>query len=199
MISTPVVGLNAVAPPTSNFLNEGTMVKRMWKKILLWVNTYPIVFSVMGIYAYYLFTTVNFFKKSAVSHLSLFDFVLQYDSLIWMWLVVYVVSRAQTMKQKYEADEKSRKEILSEVEKSSIAAVVLRNVIRLLQDTINNPLAIIGSTVEEIRKQSVSDPHLNRRFDQIEASLQRIHNAIKDVQVYESTELLERLHKQISL
>jgi signal transduction histidine kinase len=174
------------------------MVKRMWKKILLWVNAYPIVFSVMGIYAYYLFTTVNFFKKSAVAHLSLFDFILQYDSLIWMWLVVYVVSRAQTMKQKYEADEKSRKEFLSEVEKSSIAAAVLRNVIRLLQDAINNPLAIIGSTVEEIRKQSASDPHLSRRFDQIEASLQRIHNAIKDVQVYESTELLERLHKQVS-
>jgi signal transduction histidine kinase len=74
----------------------------------------------------------------------------------------------------------------------------LRNVIRLLQDTINNPLAIISSTIEEIRKQSASDPNLSRRFDQIEASLQRIHNAIKDVQVYESTELLERLHKQVS-
>ena len=99
------------------------MVKSLWKKILLWVNTYPIVFSIVGIYAYYLFTTLNFYKKSEVAHLSLFDFILQYDSLIWMWLVVYVVSRAQTMKQKYESDESSRKQILSEVEKSSIASV----------------------------------------------------------------------------
>ena len=174
------------------------MVKSIWKKIVFWVNTYPIVFSVMGIYAYYLFTTLNFFKKSEVAHLSLFDFILQYDSLIWMWLVVYVVVRAQSMKQKYESNELNRKQILSDVEKSSIASAVLRNVIRLLQDAINNPLAIIGSTMEEIRKRSSSDPALSRQFDQIEASLQRIHNAIKDVQVYESTELLEQLHRQVS-
>lgn len=166
--------------------------------MLLWVNKYPIVFSVLGIYAYYLFTTVNFFKKSEVAHLSLFDFILQYDSLIWMWLVVYVVARAQNMKQKYESEEAKRKQILSEVEKSSIASEVLRNVIRLLQDAINNPLAVIGSTTDEIRKRSSSDAALNRQFDQIDASLQRIHNAIKDVQVYQSTELLERLHKQVS-
>ena len=174
------------------------MVKSLWKKLLLWVNTYPIAFSVVGIYAYYLFTTLNVFKKSVVTHLSLLDFIFQYDSLIWMWLVVYVVSRAQTMKQKYEQDESSKKLILSELEKSSIASTVLRNVIRMLQDAVNNPLAIIASTTEEIRKQSPSDPSLGRHLDQIEASLQRIHNAIKDVQVYESTELLEQLHKQVS-
>ncbi len=173
------------------------MVKNVWKKILYWINKYPIVFSALGIYAYYLFTTFNLFKKSASAHLSLSDFILQYDSLFWMWLVVYVVSRAQAIKQKYESGESNKKQILSEVEKSSIASVVLHNVIRLLQDTINNPLAIIGSTVDEIRKRNSSDPSLSRQFDQIEASLQRIHNAIKDVQVYESTELLEQLHKQV--
>ncbi len=128
------------------------MVKKIWKKLFNWISKYPIVFSVLGIYAYYLFTTLNLFKKSEVGHLSLLDFILQYDSLIWMWLVVYVVSRAQAVKQKYELDESNRKQILSEVEKSSVASVVLHNVIRLLQDAINNPLAIIGSTIEDVRK-----------------------------------------------
>jgi len=128
------------------------MVKKIWKKLFTWISKYPIVFSVLGIYAYYLFTTLNLFKKSEVGHLSLLDFILQYDSLIWMWLVVYVVSRAQAVKQKYELDESNRKQILSEVEKSSVASVVLHNVIRLLQDAINNPLAIIGSTIEDVRK-----------------------------------------------
>ena len=128
------------------------MVKKIWKKLFNWISKYPIVFSVLGIYAYYLFTTLNLFKKSEVGHLSLLDFILQYDSLIWMWLVVYVVSRAQAVKQKYELDESNRKQILSEVEKSSVASVVLHNVIHLLQDAINNPLAIIGSTIEDVRK-----------------------------------------------
>jgi len=166
------------------------------RKLLQWINKYPIVFSVLGIYGYYLFTTVHFFKKSAVSHVSLLDFVLQYDSLIWMWLVVYVVSRAQSMKQKYEANEANRAHFLSEIEKSAVASSVLHNVIRLLQDTINNPLAIIGSTIDDLRKRYAGDPHAIHQFDQLEASLQRIHNAIKDVQVYESTQLLDQLHKQ---
>ena len=60
-------------------------------------------------------------------------------------------------------------------------------------------LAIIGSTTDEMRKRTSSDPYLSCQFDHIEASLQRIHNAIKDVQVYESTELLKQLHRQVSL
>ena len=82
--------------------------ERIWRKLSQWISKYPIVFSVLGIYAYYLFTTLNFFKRSESTHLSLFDFILQYDSLFWMWLVVYVVSRAQSMKLKYESDESDR-------------------------------------------------------------------------------------------
>ncbi len=172
-------------------------MESIWKRLSQWISKYPLVFSVLGIYGYYLFTTLNFFKRSEVSHLTLFDFVLQYDSLFWMWLVVYVVSRTQAMKQKYETNESGRQQILSEVEKSAVASAVLQNVIRLLQDAINNPLAIIGSTAEEMRKHYPSDPRNARHFDQIEASLQRIHNAIKDVEVYQSTLLLEHLHKQV--
>jgi hypothetical protein len=174
------------------------MIKSSWKRALQWINKYPLVFSVLGIYGYYLFTTLNFFKKSEVTHLTLLDFVLQYDSLIWMWLVVYVVSRAQALKQKYESDAVNKNHLLSEVEKSAVASSVLQSVIRHLQDAINNPLAIIGSMTEELRKHNSSDPHVSRQFDQIEESLHRIHNAIKDVEVYESTQLLERLHKQVS-
>ena len=174
------------------------MVKRAWKKLVQWISKYPIVFSVLGIYGYYLFTTLDFFKKSEVKHLTLIDFIFQYDSLIWMWLVVYVVSRAQTLKQKYESAVSNKPNLITEVEKSAIASTVLRSVIHLLQDTINNPLAIIANTAEEVRKQVPSDSHLNRQFDLIESSLQRIHNAIKDVEVYESTQLLEQLHKQMA-
>ena len=173
-------------------------MESIWKRLSQWISRYPLVFSVLGIYGYYLFTTLNFFRRSEVSHLSLFDFILQYDSLFWMWLVVYVVSRAQSMKQKYESDEVSRKQLLSEVEKSAVASDVLQNVIRLLQDSINNPLAIIGSTTDEMRKHIPADPQSDRHFDQIEASLQRIHNAIKDVEVYQSSLLLEHLHKQVA-
>jgi len=174
------------------------MITKSWKKALQWINKYPLVFSVLGIYGYYLFTTLNVFKKSEVTHLTLLDFILQYDSLIWMWLVVYVVSRAQALKQKYEADVVNKHDLISEVEKSAVASSVLQSVIRHLQDTINNPLAIISSTMGELRKNNSSDPHVSRQFDQIEESLHRIHNAIKDVEVYESTRLLERLHKQVT-
>ena len=175
------------------------MIKSSWKRVVQWINKYPLVFSVLGIYGYYLFTTLNFFKKSEVTHLTLLDFVFQYDSLIWMWLVVYVVSRAQALKQKYESDAVNKNNLLSEVEKTAVASSVLQSVIRHLQDTINNPLAIISSMTDELRRQNSSDPHVSHKIDQIEESLHRIHNAIKDVEVYESTQLLERLHKQVSL
>jgi len=64
-----------------------------------------------------------------------------------------------------------------------------------LQDTINNPLAIISVTTDDIRRRCISDPDIVRRLDQIDTSLQRIHVAIKDVAAYESGRILETLTK----
>lgn len=170
------------------------MRKSMLSKLFEQLNKYPLVVGAIAIYGYYLTATVDFFKRSTHEQLSFLDLVLQFDSLIWMWLVAYVFVKLQQAKEKSANEERNRIVAETKIQKATIASNLLSEITAQLQDTINNPLAIIRVSTDEIRKEFVANPEIIRRLDQIDSSLRRIHDAIKDVTVFQSTQLLEQLH-----
>ena len=156
-------------------------------------NRYPVVFAAIAIYGYYLTTTVDFFKKSHESDFTLLDFVVQFDSLIWMWVTALVFVKFQQVKEKRLIEQQSKLVLQAHLEKSAVANAILQEITTHLQDAINNPLAIIRLTTEDVRRRCESDPDILRGMEQIDSSSRRIHNAIKDVTMYESTRILEML------
>jgi signal transduction histidine kinase len=162
-------------------------------RILTILNKYPVVVAGIAIYAYYLATTVDFFEKSHDSSFSFLDFVLQFDSLIWMWVTAFVFIKLQQSRESHFAEERQRMIMQTHLEKSAIANSILKDITAQLQDTINNPLAIIRMSTEDLRSKVEKDPEGRKRLDQIDASLRRIHHAIKDVTMYESTRILDMI------
>jgi hypothetical protein len=61
----------------------------------------------------------------------------------------------------------------------------------LLQDNVNNPLAIISVTTQEIRRRFEKDSEIVRWLDRIDGAMKRIHNTIRDLQAYEAHKLIE--------
>jgi hypothetical protein len=173
------------------------MTKTVWKRISSILQQYSVVVAGLLIYGYYLATTMNFFGRSQNGEMSLLDFVLQFDSLIWMWMTAFVVVKLQQMKEKHFKESQARSTMQAQIEKSTIASNLLKDITMQLQDTINNPLAIISAMTDDIRKKYIVDPELVRKLDQIDASLRRIHNAIKDVKVYQTEQLLEAVQQNV--
>ncbi len=169
------------------------MRKSVLSKIIEQLNKYPLVVGAIIIYGYYLTATVDFFKKVNNGQFSFLDFVLQFDSLILMWLVAYVFVKLQQAKEKSANEQRNRIVAETKIQKATIASNLLSEITAQLQDTINNPLAIIRVSTDDIRKKFIADPEIVRRLDQIDSSLRRIHDAIKDVAVFQSTQLLEQL------
>lgn len=172
-------------------------IKRSFESIVGWARKYPAVIIGIGIFGYYLTTALDLFKKSGKMQLTPIDFVLHFDSLIWMWIAAYVFIKLQKTKEKFYGEEIERLTIQHQIEKSKIASTILDQITKQLQDTINNPLAIIGVMTEDIRKRFIAEPEVMRRLDQIDASLHRIHNAIKDVANYQAVQVLELLQTDI--
>jgi signal transduction histidine kinase len=168
------------------------------KRFVSILRQYPVLVAGLLIYGYYLATTMNFFSRSNSSQLSFLDFVLQFDSLIWMWITAFVFIKLQQVRDKHLHEEKARTTMETQIEKSAIASNMLKDITMQLQDTVNNPLAIISAMTDEIRKKYIIDPEVVRRLDQIDASLQRIHNAIKDITVYQTEQLLVSLQQNVS-
>jgi hypothetical protein len=165
--------------------------------LLGWAKRYPVIIMAVGIFGYYLATALNLYKKSGKMHLSPLDFILQFDSLIWMWIAAFVFIKLQTTKEKFFGEQKEKLLIQHQLEKSTIASTILKQITMQLQDTINNPLAIIGVMTEDIRKRFVAEPEVMRRLDQIDTALQRIHNAIKDIATYQTAQVLEALQRDL--
>lgn len=168
-------------------------------QILRIVNKYPVLIAGIAIYGYYLTTTVDFFEKSHEGKFSLLDFVLQFDSLFWMWITAFVFIKLQQSRESHFAEERQRIAMQTHLEKSAIANSILKDMTAQLQDTINNPLAIIRMSTEDLREKLESNPDMKKRLDQIDASLRRIHHAIKDVTMYESTRILDMIGDVVKL
>ncbi|MGA9364953.1 MAG: hypothetical protein WBW16_11375 [Bacteroidota bacterium] len=172
-------------------------IRRLFQSIAGWARKYPAVIIGIGIFGYYLATALDLFKKSGRMHLTTMDFFLHFDSLIWMWIAAFVFIKLQKTKERFHGEEVEKLMMQHQIEKSKIASTILNEITRQLQDTINNPLAIIGVMTEDIRKRFVGEPDVMRRLDQIDTSLQRIHNAIKDVANYQTVQVLELLQSDM--
>lgn len=163
------------------------------------VQKYPVVVAGIFIYCYYLTTTLNFFGNTGKAHRSFLDFVLEFDSLIWMWLAAFAFIKLQGIKEKFYKDEKEKLIIRHELELSTIASNMLKDITVQLQDEINNPLAVINVVSGEMRKRNSADPEISKRLDQIDSAIRRIHLAIKDVASYQSSQLLSTLQKRLGV
>jgi len=135
------------------------MKSRLFTQLAAIANKYPVVFAAIVIYGYYLATTVDFFEKSQDAEFSLLDFILQFDSLFWMWLTAFVFVKLQRSRESHFTEEKQRIVMQTHLEKSALANSVLKDITSHLQDTINNPLAIIRKGCGHVRS------HENSRYD----------------------------------
>jgi hypothetical protein len=172
-------------------------IKRLFQCITSWARKYPVVIIGIGIFGYYLISALDLFKKTGRAHLTPMDFFFQFDSLLWMWAAAFIFVKLQKTKEKFYGEQTERLVVQHQLEKSRIASTILKQITRQLQDTINNPLAIIGVMTEDIRKRFRAEPDVMRRLDQIDSSLKRIHNAIKDIATYQTAQVLEALQRDL--
>jgi len=175
------------------------MMKMFLNKIKYLLSEYPAIVAAIIIYGYYLFTTISFFQKPDTTDLGFVDFIFQFDSLIFLWLIAYLFIKSQQVSRKYNEQKQATSVLVTEAEKSRIASNVLNEVVKQLQDRINNPLTIIATHSDYIRKKvnSNGDQEINRKLDVIDISLQRVHHAIQDVASYKSNSILEELQTKI--
>lgn len=170
---------------------------KMFEKIKNFVNKYPVIIAAVIIYAYYLLTSVNFFQNQAEKK-GIIDYVLQFDSLFLMWIATVAYVQIQKLRNDKVNETMRSFQLEKKLEFQQIHTQVVNEITALLQDNVNNPLAVISITTKEIRRKFESDTDIIRWLDRIDSSMQRIHNTIRDIQLYETQKLLEESNANLS-
>lgn len=176
-------------------------MKKVLKKLLthVWnfINAYPIIVAAVTIYLYYLFTSINFFSTVQQKR-SFFDYVLQFDSLIWMWVAAAALLQVQRLRKQQREESETRHIYQIEIERQQIHTKLLDDITMLLQDNINNPLAIISTQTQQIRRKFEADQEILRWIDNIESAMRRIENTIRELKVYETEKMISESAQRIS-
>jgi hypothetical protein len=171
-------------------------MKTVLKRIVSWVEAYPVIFAALVIYLYYLLASINMFRHTGQS-LTLLDYIMEYDSVFFLWIAAAAFLQILKMRKSYREEQTRRKEMELLIDRQRIHTQLVNDITLMLQDSVNNPLALIGVATQEMRKRFAVDPEMLRWLDRIEGAMQRIHNTIRDIQVYETQKMVDKTNAQI--
>lgn len=171
-------------------------MKTVWRRIVTIVEKYPVVTAGIIIYLYYLLASINVFRHSG-EHQTVLDYVMNFDSLIFLWLAAAAFLQVLRIRKSYREELDKRREMELLIERQRIHTQLVNDITLMLQDSVNNPLALIGVTTQEMRKRFAVDEDIVRSLDRIEGAMQRIHNTIRDIQVYETQKMVEKTNAQL--
>jgi signal transduction histidine kinase len=169
-----------------------------WKRVLTFVEKYFILIAAVVIYGYYLLTSINLMEHSETKK-GLLDYILQFDSLILMWVIAAVFVQLQKYRKEKKEEAEYRQKIQLEFERQRIHLQLLDEITALLQDNVNNPLAVISITSHTIRRKFEGDDEIIGWLDRIDASLQRVHATINDIKSYQTQKIVQHTVQQTDL
>ncbi|MBI3193314.1 MAG: hypothetical protein HYZ34_02470, partial [Ignavibacteriae bacterium] len=123
-------------------------ILKIWHWTKSYVERFPIVFAAIVIYVYYFITSLDLFEHSEEKR-TFFDFLVQFDSLILLWLIAAAMLQVQKYRKAHKREVERRHDIERIIDRQKIYKQIVNDVTMLMQDSVNNPLAVISVTTQE--------------------------------------------------
>jgi len=155
-------------------------IKRFFKPLADFVVKYPAVLSGYIIYAYLFLATMNFYREVKSAGHNVFDYVQNFDSLLWMWLLAYALVRVIEYRSKLANEEKKRLQHEQTAQISLVQLNTLKEVVRALQHDINNPLTIILAFARRAEKAAQDQPDVLKSLAEIKTAADRIAHRLTE-------------------
>ena len=162
----------------------------VWRKTGPFLEKNLILVAAFVIYSYYLLTSIDIITHPG-QKAGLLGYIFQFDTLIVLWILAAVVVQLQKYRRKLKEEEDFKKSIIQEHEREKVQLRLLDEITRDLNDTINNPLAIISVSTDSLREKFSSDKEVADYLDRIEAAMKRIREVIGDFKVYQTMKIVQ--------
>ncbi len=163
---------------------------KFWAIVRKLVDRYPVLIAALVIYLYYLLASFNLFQNKG-KHDSFLDYVMEFDSLFFLWIAAAALLQVQRLRKSFKQEEEQRRNMERVLDRQQVYSQLVNDITALLQDNVNNPLAVISVTTQEMRRKFERDSDILRWLDRIDGAMQRIHHTIRDLQAYESQKLID--------
>src|SRR5262245_58680203 len=168
----------------------GKAMRKIWEFLKSLFERQPVIVSAVVIFSYYILTSFNLFRHQQERQTFL-DYVMDFDSLFFLWIAAMALLQVQKFRAKTKEEEHQRRNIERVLDRQQLYSQLVNDITTLLQDNVNNPLAVISVTTQEMRRKFIEDSEMIRWLDRIDGAMQRIHHTIRDLQAYEAQKLID--------
>ena len=163
---------------------------RLWTRTRGVAERYPVIVAAIVIYLFADILIFNVFRHSGESR-PLLDYAVEFGSLFFLFLAAAAFIQLQKLRKEHQEEEQRTHRIERVLDRQQIYSQLVNDITLLLQDNVNNPLAVIAVTTQEIRRRFEKDVEIMRWLDRIDGAMQRIHHTISDIQSYEAQKLMD--------
>lgn len=147
-------------------------------KILL--SRYPAVVAGIIIYSYFLVTTFDFYQKIKKSALGAFDYLKQFDTLLWMWLLAWALIKIIQYRSKLQEQENLRLQKEQELKLKHPQLETMAGIVRKLQHDLNNPMTILLAYLRKAKRAAKDSREVLQPLDQAQDAAERIFQTLSD-------------------
>lgn len=151
---------------------------------------YGIVLAGAAIFAYYLWSTLDFFRDGGARR-DFEGYLFQFDTLIVLWLLLWAGVKLMEYRRKQREEIERNRRIVLEYERQKMRLDLLDEVTTTLTDAVNNPLSIITISSGSIRERFTSDTDVVAFLDRIDGALNRLREVLTDFQQYQTRKMMK--------
>lgn len=167
----------------------GNKMRSLWQRFVGVLQDHPIVAAAVVIYGYYLLTSINLMGHTG-KRANIMDFLFQFDSLILLWVIAYVVVKMQTYSRRLKEEEEYKRQIVSAYERERAHLQILDDVASVLNDNINNPLAIISVSTSVLREKYQLSNEIVDTLDRVDSAVKRIRHVLQDIRRHQTEKIV---------
>lgn len=158
------------------------------------LDKYGILLAGVLIFGYYLWSALDLFAHADVRR-NFNGYFFQFSSVLLLWGLLYLGAKVLEIKRKQREENERNAAIAKEFERRKMQLEVLDDVSHLLNDTVNNPLAIISVSSASIREQFEPDSEVFAYLDRIDGALARVKEVLQNFKSYETSKIVNSIQK----
>jgi hypothetical protein len=164
-------------------------MKSIWKDFASFLDRYSVLVAGFIIYGYFLLTSIDLMEHAKIKRTFL-DFVMQFDSLILLWVIAFVVVQMQKYRKLANDQSAYQQKVNSEIEKRKSRLKMLDEVTALMQESITSPLTVIATSAKNVRRRLESDAEARTWVDHIDIATARLPATINEVKAYATKKIV---------
>lgn len=159
------------------------------RRITDFLVRYPALVAGVIIYAYFLITTLELYQKAKQSALNAIESIQHFDSLLWMWLLAWVLIKILHYRNTLQEQEQLRLEYEQRLKLREAQIRSFNEVVRKLQHDLNNPVTILVAYLRRAERAAKDSPEILRSVTEARESADRIFHILSTfskLRVYEA-------------